>query len=288
MHLIYCRFFTMVLRDLGLVSFGEPVKRLMCQGMVHQGRGQDEQEPGQHRGPDEMIARYGADAVRLNILFLSPPWDQLDWKESGADGSFRFLNRVYALVEDAGRGSEGARRGALWRGRATAAQDAPDHRQGHGGAGPAPEDQHGHREPHGTRQRRARLPARLSQDPRERFVLREAVEALVAMLSPFCSPRGGRPLARSWGTPGFLVDGPWPAFDPAIAKEDEITLAVQVNGKVRGQVTVAADAESETVLAAAKAQREGAPLPRRQAVRQRDGRPGQDRHASWSRDKVTG
>jgi leucyl-tRNA synthetase len=82
-------------------------------------------------------------------------------------------------------------------------------------------------------------------------VLKEAVEALVAMLSPF-SPHMADDLWQKLGHPGFLVNGPWPAFDPTIAKEDEITLAVQVNGKVRGQVTVAADAGPETVLEVAK------------------------------------
>jgi len=251
MHLIYCRFFTMVLRDLGLVSFGEPVKRLMCQGMVIKDGAKMSKSLGNIVDPDEMIARYGTDAVRLNILFLSPPWDQLDWKDSGADGSFRFLNRVYALVEDLAEDLKGpveaSTEGVLLR-----------------------------RKTHQTIAKvTAELDRRLKintaiaglmelvnavtafhagygKTSQERFVLKEAVEALVAMLSPF-SPHMADDLWRKLGHDGFLVDGPWPAFDPAIAKEDEITLAVQVNGKVRGQVTVAADAGSETVLEAAKA-----------------------------------
>jgi leucyl-tRNA synthetase len=250
MHLIYCRFFTMVLRDLGLVSFGEPVRRLMCQGMVIKDGAKMSKSLGNIVDPDEMIARYGADAVRLNILFLSPPWDQLDWKESGADGSFRFLNRVYALVEDLAEELKGPVEAP--------AEGVPLRRKTHQTIAKVTAEL----------DRRLKINTAIAglmelvnavtafhgsngKTPQERFVLKEAVEALVAMLSPF-SPHMADDLWRKLGHAGFLVNGPWPAFDPAIAKEEEITLAVQVNGKVRGQVTVAADAASETVLAAAK------------------------------------
>jgi leucyl-tRNA synthetase len=252
MHLIYCRFFTMVLRDLGLVPFGEPVKRLMCQGMVIKDGAKMSKSLGNIVDPDEMIGRYGTDAVRLNILFLSPPWDQLDWKDSGAEGSFRFLNRVYALVEDLSEDLQGPVE-------EPSGEVSPLRRKAH--------------------QTIARVTAELDdrlkintaiaglmelvnamtaslggyqRTPAERFVLREAAQALVAMLSPF-SPHVADALWEMLGQKGFLVDGPWPAFDPAIAKEDEITLAVQINGKVRGQITVPADAPPEVVLAAAKA-----------------------------------
>jgi leucyl-tRNA synthetase len=251
MHLIYCRFFTMVLRDLGLVPFGEPVKRLMCQGMVIKDGAKMSKSLGNIVDPDEMIERYGTDAVRLNILFVSPPWDQLDWRESGAEGSFRFLNRVYSLVEDLAEDLKG-----------------PVEE-------PSGEVSTLRRKTHQTIARvTAELDDRLKintaiaglmelvnamtatlggygKTPAERFVLREAAEALVAMLSPF-SPHVADALWEMLGRKGFLVDGPWPAFDPAIAREDEITMAVQINGKVRGQITVPADAPPEVVLAAAK------------------------------------
>jgi len=250
MHLIYCRFFTMVLRDLGLVSFGEPVKRLMCQGMVIKDGAKMSKSLGNIVDPDEMIARYGTDAVRLNILFLSPPWDQLDWKDSGADGSFRFLNRVYALVEDLAEDLKGPVEVSV--------EGAPLRRKTHQTIAKVTAEL----------DRRLKINTAIAglmelvnaviafhagyrKTPQERFVLKEAVEALVAMLSPF-SPHMADDLWQKLGHSGFLVNGPWPTFDAAIAKEDEITLAVQVNGKVRGQVTVAADAGPETVLEAAK------------------------------------
>ena len=246
MHLIYCRFFTMVLRDLGLVPFGEPVKRLMCQGMVIKDGAKMSKSLGNLVEPDDMIERYGADAVRLNILFLSPPWDRLDWTDTGAEGAFRFLSRVHGLVEEL-------------KDDLAAGQVSPLRRK--------------------THQTVERVTAELSErlkintaiaglmeltnavqaflgtydrTPAERFVLREAVEALVSMLSPF-APHAADALWEMLGRRGFLLDGPWPAFDPAVAREDEVTLAVQVNGKVRGQVTVAAGTSAEAVLEAARA-----------------------------------
>jgi leucyl-tRNA synthetase len=253
MHLIYCRFFTMVLRDLGLVPFGEPVKRLMCQGMVIKDGAKMSKSLGNLVEPDEMIERYGADAVRLNIVFLSPPWDRLDWTESGAEGAFRFLHRVYGMVEELAADLRGEC------------------------AEPSPEVVHPlRRKTHQTVARvtseledrlklntavaalmelvnaiQAFLPA-YAGSPAERFILKEAMESLVQMLSPF-SPHAADAMWGLFGRGGHLVDGPWPSFDPAIAKEEEITLAVQVNGKVRGQITVAADADARTVLGAARA-----------------------------------
>ncbi len=252
MHLIYCRFFTMVLRDLGLVPFGEPVKRLMCQGMVIKDGAKMSKSLGNLVEPDDMIVRYGADAVRLNMLFLSPPWDQLDWKDSGAEGAYRFLNRVYALVEDLAEDLKGPvqePRGEVPLLRRKTHQTIAkvtaelDHRlkinTAIAGLMELVNAAQGYLASYG-------------KTPQERYVLREAVESLVAMLSPF-SPHIADALWQMLGHDGFLVDGPWPSSEAAIAKEDEITLAVQVNGKVRGQITVPADAGAEEVLAAAKA-----------------------------------
>ncbi len=252
MHLIYFRFFTKALRDLGLLSFDEPVKRLMCQGMVIKDGAKMSKSLGNIVDPDAMVKKYGADAVRLNILFLSPPWEQLDWKESGAEGAFRFLHRVYSLVEELS--------GEL--------------------AGPVQKPRDGLILPlrRKTHQTIARMTAELGNrlklntaiaglmeltnavqaflgtyngNPEERFILQEAVESLVMMLSPF-SPHVADALWEMLGHNGFLVDGPWPSFDAAIAREDEVTIAVQVNGRVRGRVTVGAKASREEVLEAAR------------------------------------
>ncbi len=252
MHLIYFRFFTMVLRDLGLVPFGEPAKRLMCQGMVIKDGAKMSKSLGNIVDPDAMIERYGADAVRLNILFLSPPWDQLDWKESGAEGAARFLNRVYDLVEEAAPKLEGG-------------TDVPQD----GEALLLRRKTHQAMERVTTElSRRLKLNTAIAAlmelcnaqqafvsgfraTPRERFALKESLEALVMMLSPF-APHLCDELWEKLGHEGFLAKGPWPSFDPGIAREDEVTLAVQVNGKLRGQVTMPLGASDEAVLATAK------------------------------------
>ena len=251
MHLIYCRFFTMVLRDLGLVPFAEPVDRLMCQGMVIKDGAKMSKSLGNLVEPDEMIERYGADAVRINILFLSPPWDQLDWKESGAEGAFRFLNRVYALVEEVATDLKGPAE-------EPAGDVSPLRRKTHQTIAKVTAELDQRLKINTaiaslmelTNAIQAFLPA-YGKTPAERFVLREAVGALAAMLSPF-APHAADAMWEMLGQIGFLVDGPWPRFDAAIAKEDEVTLAVQVNGKVRGQITVPSDADAASVLAAAK------------------------------------
>ncbi len=252
MHLIYCRFFTMVLRDLGLLPFGEPVRRLMCQGMVIKDGAKMSKSLGNLVEPDDMIARYGADAVRLNILFLSPPWDRLDWSDQGAEGAYRFLSRVYALVEDLAEDLRGP-------------VEVPE--------GPVPALR---RKTHQTVAKvTAELEDRLKINtaiaglmelvnaihaflpsyggtPRERFALRESVVSLVTMLSPF-APHAADALSEILGLGPTWVDGPWPSFEPGVAREDEIVLPVQVNGKVRDQIRVSADASPEEVLRVAKA-----------------------------------
>ena len=252
MHLIYCRFFTMVLRDLGLLGYGEPVERLMCQGMVIKDGAKMSKSLGNTVDPDEMISRYGTDAVRMNILFLSPPWDQLDWKDSGAEGAFRFLNRAYMTVEELAEDLRGLSE------EPNESDVSPLRRKTHQTIAKVTAEL-------GDRLKintaiaglmelmnaiQAALPS-YGGTPQERYVMKEAVESLVAMLSPFC-PHVADAMWNMLGHSGFLADGPWPAFSPAIAKEDEITLAVQVNGKVRGQITVPAGADNQEVLEAAR------------------------------------
>src|SRR5262249_20346463 len=98
MHLIYCRFFTKVLRDLGLVRFDEPVRNLLCQGMVLKGGTAMSKSKGNVVDPDDMVRRYGADTTRLFTLFAAPPEKDLEWNEMGVEGCFRFLERVWRLL----------------------------------------------------------------------------------------------------------------------------------------------------------------------------------------------
>ena len=144
MHLIYTRFWTKFMRDIGLVSFDEPVKRLLTQGMVtNRVEGTDEWKAmskslGNGVDPDEMIAAFGADAARLFILFAAPVENELRWSETGIEGAVRFLRRVYTMVwrwhERLSNDGTVAPDRVQSRNRATAralaTQDSPDDREG--------------------------------------------------------------------------------------------------------------------------------------------------------------
>lgn len=253
MHLIYFRFFTKALRDMGLLSFGEPVRQLLCQGMVIKDGAKMSKSLGNIVDPDAMIAQYGADAVRLNILFASPPKKELDWKDSGAEGSFRFLNRVVALVEEAA-GEAGKP--------ASQPQDGPGlllRRKSHQTL----------KKVTGELQDRLHFNTAIAAlmelvntqtaflaaskgSPQERFAILESALLLVQMLAPF-TPHLADHLWALLGKEGFLVNGPWPAYDEEIAREEMVTLAVQVNGKVREQLTVPVGTPDAEVLDLAKA-----------------------------------
>ena len=252
MHLIYFRFFTKALRDLGLLSFGEPVKELLCQGMVIKDGAKMSKSLGNTVDPDAMIAQYGADAVRLNILFASPPKKELDWKDSGAEGSYRFLNRVVALVEEAAT-DVGKPKSPPAEGAALALR-RKSHQTLKKVTGELAERLHFNTAIAALMElvnAQVALQAGFRGTPEERFALLESAELLVQMLAPF-TPHAADHLWGLLGHEGFLIRGPWPAFDPEIAKEDEVTLAVQVNGKVRDQITLLAGASEAEVLEAAK------------------------------------
>ena len=158
LHLVYSRFWTKVMRDLGLVAIDEPVTRLFPQGMVHKDGEVMSKSKGNTIAPDDVIARYGADTLRLYILFAGPPELAMEWSESGIEGPHRFLQRVWRLVDrHAGgprrRAARGSRRRAPAGGAGPAPQGAPDDRQGHPRHRGAHPPQHRGRGPHGAEER---------------------------------------------------------------------------------------------------------------------------------------
>ena len=261
MHLIYCRFFTMFMRDIGLVPFGEPVKRLMCQGMVIKDGKKMSKSVGNIVDPDMMIEKYGADAVRLNILFLAPPTDQLDWKEEGAEGAQRYLSRVYAMVED---------NLAELKGNAIVPPNGSRshllRKKTHQTIRSVTEDFSGRLKINkiiaGLMELLNAIDAfrekcdksgsgRLALKEEERFALRESLEALLKMLSPI-APHIADHLWEMLGNKGFLINQAWPSYNPEIAAEDQLEIPVQVNGKLKSVVKVAPSASEEAVLDIAK------------------------------------
>ena len=263
LHLLYSRFFTKVLRDMGMVDFDEPFKNLLCQGMVLDEHGDVmSKSKGNVISPEDMIAGYGADAVRAYILFMAPPDKELQWNEDGLAGMYKFLNRVWRMVGDlAGVAGEDT---LYQEGDKLSAAEAAKVlvRERHRVCGKVVEDfdrnnfntaiaaimelanatgDFLHAASAEERAANAELKA-LSAD---------IAEVLVKLLSPIC-PHWSEELWHTvLGHEGSVHVEPWPEFDPEKAKADEVELAVQVNGKVKAKITVAADAAEEDVKAQA-------------------------------------
>jgi leucyl-tRNA synthetase len=260
LHLLYSRFFTRVLRDVGLIDCDEPFTRLLTQGMVLKDGAVMSKSKGNVVDPDAMVARYGADALRLYVMFVAPPEREVEWSDAGLKGSFAFLVRVWRLVDHWA--------GALRRiGPPPRLHDLDDgeralRRKTHDTIRRVTVDieERMHlntavsslmelvNELYAFSERTRRgapARARSAQDagdrPQATAVLRESLDALVLLLSPF-APHTAEEMWQMLGHPEGLVRATWPTFDPEVAKAEEMVVPVQINGKVRARLTVAAGA----------------------------------------------
>lgn len=268
MHLIYTRFWNKFMRDMGLVVADEPVKRLLTQGMVTNRVGETDEWKAMSKSlgngvdPDEMIAAFGADATRLFVLFAAPVENELRWSDTGIEGGVRFLRRVYTLVwrwherlatgepPEPAEFSEGAR--ALRRKtHQTIAKITSDFDNLHLNTSVA-----ALMELFNQLLEFNADPATASES--DVFAVREALEALVVMLTPF-SPHIGEELWEALGHRGGLLsphlnEAPrWPIADPELARREELEIPVQVNGKLRSRVIAAPEVSEEELKAAALA-----------------------------------
>jgi leucyl-tRNA synthetase len=219
--------------------------------------------------PDDMIQKYGADALRLYVMFVAPPEKEVEWTDSGLEGSWRFLARVWRLVEPladvltsrpagfAGLDLDEAHRGLRRKTHQTIERVSADlYPRAHLNTGIAAlmelvNELYAFTDKIGlTKQGRL---SGAEAGPATRAVLGEAVEALVLMLSPF-TPHMAEELWERLGHADGVVAAGWPAFDPAVAAEEAIVVPVQVNGKVRGRVSVPAGADEAALEAAALAE----------------------------------
>jgi leucyl-tRNA synthetase len=245
LHLIYSRFFARVFRDLGMVDHDEPFKHLLTQGMVLKNGAVMSKSKGNVVDPDDMLTKYGADALRLYVMFVAPPEKEVEWSDAGLEGSFRFLARVWRMVDQ-------------WCEQVRSAAPVT-------AAGLSDGERTLRRKTHDTIRRvtvdveqRIHLNTAVSalmelvnelyafepQDPvrpQTLSVIREALEALTIMLSPF-SPHTAEEMWNRLGHADGLAAAAWPSFDEHVAKADEIVVVVQVNGKVRSRVTLPVDA----------------------------------------------
>jgi leucyl-tRNA synthetase len=263
LHLIYSRFFCRVFRDIGMTSLDEPFARLLTQGMVLKQGQVMSKSKGNVVDPDDMIQKYGADSLRLYVMFVAPPEKEIEWTDAGLEGSFRFLARVWRLVDQLADtiGGEGIpapgdlqldeSERALRRKthdtirRVTADLDPRVHlNTAVSGLMELVNELYGFCARPGCT-----LIGRETEDPgtvgstvrRETVsVLKESVEALILMLSPF-APHMAEELWECLGHVDGVAAAGWPQYDEAVARAEEIVIPVQVNGKVRGRLTVAAD-----------------------------------------------
>ncbi|HSG00191.1 MAG TPA: class I tRNA ligase family protein, partial [Vicinamibacterales bacterium] len=268
LHLIYSRFFSRVFRDLGLTTISEPFSRLLTQGMVHKDGAVMSKSKGNVVDPDDMIQKFGADTLRLYVVFVAPPEVGVDWTDSGLEGSFRFLGRVWRIVDyltsvvagaasPSGLELDEGERALRRRTHVTirrVTQDIDPRMHLNTAVSALMElvnelyafcDTRGLR-PTGRDDDRAPAIDR----PETAAVLCEAVESLVLTLSPF-TPHLAEELWERLGHEGGVVAAGWPAVDEVAAREEEVEIPVQVNGKVRARVRLAADATEDDMREAA-------------------------------------
>ncbi len=238
LHLLYSRFFTKVLRDLGYVGVDEPFKNLLTQGMVIKDGAKMSKSKGNVVDPEALISKYGADATRLFCLFAAPPEKDMDWSDTGIDGSYRFLNRLWRLAMDYKAVAAQAGEGEL----SKAAQDLQ--RKTHQTIKKVTEDVDKRFHFNTAIAAMMELINELYKvkdqlkSPADIAVMGEAVESLIVMLSPFV-PHITDELWQLLGHSEMLLDYQWPTYEEKLCEEQEMTLAVQVMGKLRGTISVA-------------------------------------------------
>jgi leucyl-tRNA synthetase len=266
LHLIYSRFFARVFHDLGMIDHKEPFTHLLTQGMVLKDGAVMSKSKGNVVDPDSMTQKYGSDALRLYVMFVAPPEKEVEWTDTGLEGSFRFLARVWRVADQ-------------WRGEAVDGSPIDQ-------AALSASERALRRKTHDTIRRvtvdidvRQQMNTAVSsmmelvnelyaftdksssakateesggRSPQAAKVAREAIESLIVMLSPF-APHTMEELWEMYGHRGGLIAARWPVFDAEVAKAEELEIPVQVNGKLRGVVRVApeiADADLERIALA--------------------------------------
>ena len=246
LHLLYARFFQKAMRDLGLVKGGEPFARLLTQGMVLKDGAKMSKSKGNTVDPQGMIDRFGADTVRLFMMFASPPEQTLDWSDEGVHGAFRFLKRLWKLVyRHVGEGTvEDLDVAALNAGQKELRRRTHDTIAKVG-------DDIGRRFTFNTAiaavmELLNHVSKSTDHSVQGRAVIQEALEAACLLLSPIV-PHVCHRLWQELGHAQAVVDVRWPVVDEAAREQDMLEIVVQVNGKLRSRISVAADADRELI-----------------------------------------
>ena len=249
LHLLYARFFTKVMRDIGLLDVDEPFTNLLTQGMVVKDGAKMSKSKGNVVDPDDMVRKYGCDTVRVFMLFAAPPERDLEWSDQGIEGAYRFLNRVWNLVHDnldiikdvkaeydpdSLSGPAKKLRSAVHTAIKRVTTDIGDRMHFNTAISAIMELVN------------YMYQMERSDDGSFKSVLREGIESLILLLSPF-APHIAEELWERIGNRPGLVRHPWPKWDERALVREEILIVVQVNGKVRGRITVPADASEDEI-----------------------------------------
>lgn len=249
MHLLYARFFVKAFNEMGMVDFKEPFKNLLTQGMVLKDGSKMSKSKGNVVSPLEIIDEYGADTARLFVLFAAPPERDLEWSDQGVEGCFRFLNRVYRLVDElADITKSEAALGELTK------EDKAMRFTINATLKKVTEDLN---EKFGFNTAISALMELINEmykykelENRNDAVIKEAIETIVTILAPF-APHIGEELWIMIGKDGSIFDISWPSYDESALVKDEVEVVVQVNGKVRGKLSVASNISREEMQEAA-------------------------------------
>ncbi|SHJ51593.1 leucine--tRNA ligase [Tepidibacter formicigenes] len=243
LHLLYSRFFVKVLKDLGMLDFDEPFSNLLTQGMVLKEGAKMSKSKGNVVSPLEIIEKYGADTARLFVLFAAPPERDLDWSEQGVEGCFRFINRVYRLVDEL-------------KGFTNVEMNLEN---------PSKEDKKARYVIHSTLKKvtddisgkfgfNTAISALMELvnemykykelEARKECILKEGIETIITILSPF-TPHLAEELWSMIGKEGSISQICWPDYDESALVKDEIEIVIQINGKVRGKLNLSANITKE-------------------------------------------
>jgi len=247
LHLMYARFFTKALADIGMLGFREPFARLFTQGMIYYRGAKMSKSKGNVVAPDEMIKRFGADAVRLNILFMGPADQDAEWQDSGVEGTSRFLGRLWRTTLEAA-------------GKPTNSEVTPLVRKAHQTIAKVTDDidrRFAFNTPIAAVMELVNEINRAPQDPGARF----AAETAVSLIQPY-APHIAEELWQRLGNERSsqrLWQEPWPAYDESLLEQEAFELVVQVNGKVRDRIQASVAASEEELVELARSSARVAP-----------------------------
>lgn len=245
LHLLYARFYHKLMRDEGLINSDEPFKKLLTQGMVLKDGSKMSKSKGNTVDPQELIKKYGADTVRLFTMFAAPPEQSLEWNDSGVEGAHRFIKKLWSFAKNNADqiGSNG--QASDW-------ESLSEHSKGtrreiHEALHQALTD-------FGKYQFNTVVAACMKimnslaklEGGDAASVRHEGFGILLSLLSPI-APHVSHKLWLELGYGNDILNAVWPEVDEAALKKDSIELVVQVNGKVRGKINVATNADKETI-----------------------------------------